>query len=132
MAFAKKKQEAPRISADRLASLAGGGAAVAAAVETPSVSAPRVRVEVRPDLSRIRPFGAIETPEERKKRLTAKTLNFSATFIARLVIMGAVGYLMYDIWQGTGVIHRGYAMGMFAMTADFGRVLLKAMEPGTK
>ncbi|WP_375202267.1 hypothetical protein [Hyphococcus sp.] len=133
MAFAKK-QEAPRISADRLASVAGGGGAMAseAAVATPE-SAPRVRVELQPDLSRMRPRGlAMETPEERKKRLAAKTINFTATFFARIVIMGVVAYLMYEVYQGTGAIHRGYAMGMFAMVADFGRVLMKAMEPGTK
>ena len=74
----------------------------------------------------------MESPEARKKRLAAKTINFTATFFARIMIIGVVGYLMYDIYQGSGTIHRGYAMGMFAMIADFGRVLLKAMEPGTK
>jgi len=131
MAFAKK-QEAPRISADRLANIAGGGVAIAAPAAAPE-SAPRMRVELQPDLSRMRPRGvAMETPEKRKKRLAAKTINFTATFFARIVIIGAVGYLMYEIYQGSGAIHRGYAMGMFVMIADFGRVLLKAMEPGTK
>ena len=130
MAFAKK-QEAPRISADRLANIAGGGVAIAAPAAPES--APRMRVELQPDLSRMRPRGvAMETPEKRKKRLAAKTINFTATFFARIVIIGAVGYLMYEIYQGSGAIHRGYAMGMFVMIADFGRVLLKAMEPGTK
>ncbi|WP_428410496.1 hypothetical protein [Hyphococcus sp.] len=132
MAFAKK-QEPPRISADRLASLAGGRAAMAAEAAAPAESAPRFRGEIQPDLSRIRPRGAaIETPEERKRRLAAKTVNFTMTFIARIAIMAAVGYLLYEGWQGTGAIHRGYAFGMFAMFADFGRVILKAMEPGTK
>ncbi len=130
MGFAKK-QEPPRISADRLASIAGGRAAMAAAV-TPAETAPRIRGELQPDLSRIRPRGAIETPEERKRRLAAKTVNFTMTFIARIAIMIAVGYLIYDSWLGTGAIHRGYATGMFLMVADFGRVVLKAMEPGTK
>ena len=130
MAFAKKKQEAPRISADRLANLAGTASAPAAAAIPEA--APRMRVELQPDLSRMRPRGTLETPEDRKRRLAAKTINFSATFLARIIIMATVAYLLYGMWQGTGVVHRGYAMAMFAMTADFGRVLLKAMEPGTK
>lgn len=134
MAFAKKKQEAPRISADRLASISGAGGAVSEAAPGAAIAdvAPRARVSLEPDLSRIRPRGIMETPEERKRRLTAKTINFTFTFLARIIIMGAVAYLMLGIWEGTGAIHRGYAIAMFAMVADFGRVILKAMEPGTK
>jgi hypothetical protein len=80
----------------------------------------------------MRPRGLMETPEQHKKRMTAKTINFTMTFFARFVIMGAVAYLMYGIYEGTGSLHRGYAVAMFAMIADFGRVTLKAMEPGTK
>ena len=130
MAFAKKQQAAPQISAARLATIAGGGVAVA---EEPSAAQePLMRRELQPDLSRIRPRGTLETPEQRKKRMAAKTINFTMTFLARIIIMGAVGFLIHESWQGTGVIHRGYAMAMFAMVADFGRVTIKAMEPGTK
>lgn len=87
---------------------------------------------LEPDLSRIKPRGVDETPEERKKRLAAKTINFTATFLARLVLMAAVAKYGYDAFQMTGVVHRGVAVGMFAMVADFGRVAIKAMEPGTK
>ena len=131
MAFAKKHEAAPRISTDRLAALAGGGGAMAAAEAIPG-GAPRMRTELQPDLSRMRPRGVIETPEQRKRRLTAKKINFTMTFLARIVIIGAVAYLMNEAYQGTGAIHRGYATGLFLMVADFGRCTLKAMEPGTK
>jgi len=130
MAAARKQAANTRIGVDRLAAIAGGGAMnAAAAVES---AAPRARVTVEPDLSRIRPRGINETPEQRARRLTAKKINFTMTFLARLIIMGAVAYLMKEVYDGTGSIHRGYATGMFLMVADFGRVILKAMEPGTK
>ena len=130
MAFARKQNDAPRIGADRLAAIAGGSVmemAVAAESQTP-----RMRMELQPDLSRMRPRGVNETPEQRARRLMAKKINFTMTILARLAIMGAVAYLMNETYQGTGAIHRGYATGMFFMVADFGRVILKAMEPGTK
>lgn len=130
MAFGgKQNQPALRISTDRLASVAGGVSVAAASAPTAGFSRPAT---LDPDLSRIRPRGVDETPEERKKRLTAKTVNFTATFIARLLIMGALAKFGYDVYQTTGTIHRGVALGLFAMTVDFGRVMLKAMEPGTK
>ncbi|MEZ5892469.1 MAG: hypothetical protein R3C58_04895 [Parvularculaceae bacterium] len=128
----RQKNEAPRASADRLASIAGGASTRSfAQAHAAPASAPR-QVLLEPDLSRIRPRGIEETPDQRKRRLAAKTINFSMTFIARIVIMAAVGLLAWDIYQRTGAIHRGIAVGMFAMVADFGRVLLKCMEPGTK
>ncbi|GJL92426.1 hypothetical protein [Hyphococcus sp.] len=130
MAAAKKQTEALRVSIDRLAAIAGGGGVEMAV--TAESDAPRRRVELKPDLSRIRPRGINETPEQKARRLTAKKINFTMTFLARLAIMGAVAYLMKEVYEGTGSIHRGYAMGMFVMVADFGRVILKAMEPGTK
>lgn len=130
MGFAKRKEEAPRISADRLASIAGG-AAYEDVVEVES-PAPRARVSLEPDLSRIRPRCVDETPEARKKRLAAKTINFTATILARLVIMGALGNFMWETYQLTGGFHRGAVMGSFLILVDLGRVAMKAMEPGTK
>ena len=119
-----------RVGADRLAAIAGGGS-MSASIGVES-EAPARRVSVEPDLSRIRPRGVNETPEQKVRRLTAKKINFTMTIMARLVIMAAVAYLMKEAYEGSGSIHRGYATGMFLMVADFGRVILKAMEPGTK
>lgn len=131
MAFGEKQNQAAlQISANRLASLAGGVTAAAPAREAPSFAARPVSVE--PDISRIRPRGIDETPEQQQRRLAAKTVNFTATILARLVIMGALATFAYDVYEATGTIHRGVAMGLFLMTADLGRVILKAMEPGTK
>lgn len=129
----REKNQAPlRVSADRLAAVTGGSAnRMAAAVAAPSGAAMR-RAAVEPDLSRIRKSRIEETPEERKKRLAAKSVNFGASFIARIVILAAAGYYAYDLYSFSGDIHRGLAFGMFAMVADFGRVMMKAMEPGTK
>lgn len=126
-----EKQAPVRISGDRLAALGGNGgmATIAAAGGT---SAPRRRGSVEPDVSRIRKSRIEETPAERKKRLAAKTVNFGATILARLVIIGAAGLFVYDLYQTTGALHRGVAVGLFVMVGDLGRVLLKAMEPGSK
>ncbi len=131
MAFARKKDNGmPRVSADRLAAIAGG---VPLADEPAAQSAgPPARTMLEPDLSRIRPRGVIETPEQRKKRMTAKVINFTFTIFARLVIMAALGMFMWSGYEITGTIQRGPALGMIALFADLGRVLLKAMEPGTK
>ena len=128
-----KQAAVPRVSAGRLTALAGGGAAQAVPASDGEVSSvPRRRVSVEPDLSRINKNRIIETAEERKKRLAAKTMNFGATFIARMIILAAAGLYGYELYQQTGDIHRGVAVGMLVMAADFGRVLLKAMEPGSK
>ena len=123
-------QQAARVSAARLASISGSAAPVAAS--TSGNTAPIARASHEPDLSRMRARGIEETPEERKRRLAAKTVNFTASFIARLLLMAALAKFGYDAYEMTGVIHRGAAIGLFAMLADFGRVALKAMEPGTK
>lgn len=128
-----KQAAVPRVSAGRLAALAGGGAVQpVSAPGGEASSAPKRRVSVEPDLSRINRNRIIETPEARKRRLAAKTMNFGATFIARTVIFAAAGFYGYELYQQTGDIHRGVAVGMLAMAADFGRVMLKAMEPGSK
>lgn len=135
MAFGAKQQPAFQVSAARLAAVSGGGAATAAAMPASASageSAPRRRVSVEPDVSRIRKNMIDETPEERKKRLAAKTVNFGATIIARIVIFAGVGLYAWKTYQFSGEIHRGVALGLFAMTADFGRVCLKAMTPGSK
>lgn len=124
-----KKQPPPRASTDRLAAIAGGAAAIEPA---PQSTGPAVRMVLEPDLSRIRPRGVDETPIQRKQRLAAKTINFTATILARLVIMAALGLFIWNGYEMTGAIQRGPAIGMFAMFADLGRVILKAMEPGTK
>lgn len=124
-----KKQQAPRASADRLAAIAGGVADMEPARQS---AGPAVRMVHQPDLSRIRPRGIEETPAQRKKRLTAKTINFTATILARLVIMAGLGLYLWNGYEMTGAIQRGPAIGMFVLFADLGRVILKAMEPGTK
>ncbi|MEO1136690.1 MAG: hypothetical protein AAFW68_08780 [Pseudomonadota bacterium] len=129
MGFARKKQEAPRISADRLASVAGGAYEIEEDVEA---AAPRTHVSLEPDLSRIRPRCVDETPEAHKKRLAAKTINFTTTILARLAIMGALGNFLWETYQLTGNFHRGAVIGVFVLLVDLGRVIMKAMEPGTK
>lgn len=125
----RKQQTAPRISADRLAAIAGGVAGAEPAIET---AAPAPRVLLEPDLSRIRPRGVDETPEQRRKRLAAKTVNFTFTIAARLVIMAALGLLIWNNYEMTGAFQRGPVIGVFLIFADLGRVIMKAMEPGTK
>ncbi len=134
MAFGGKKAEAIAIGADRLAAVAGSGpaTAVADAPSSPAASAPARRVELTPDPSRIRPRQIEETPEARKRRLAAKTVNFSATIIARLVIIAGAGLWGWEQYEYTGQLHRGLAVGLLVMFGDLGRVVLKAMEPGTK
>lgn len=129
MGFGKQEAVA-RISNDRLAAVTGAAIA-SSSVGEPS-SAPMRRVSVEPDLSKMRKNRIEETPEQRKKRLAAKTVNFGATFLARLIIIGAAGYYGYEQFQQTGIVPRGVAMGVFVMLGDFGRVILKAMEPGSK
>lgn len=132
MAFGNK-QPVVQVSTDRLAALAGGGAAAAAyAGSGAGVAAGRPRVSLEPDVSRIRKQTFDETPEARQKRLAAKTVNFGATILARLIILAAAGFYAWNTFQFSGEIHRGLAVGIFAMMADLGRVCLKAMEPGSK
>lgn len=132
MAFGNK-QPVMQVSTDRLSALAGGGGMTAAAYPGPAAEEyPRRRVSLEPDLSRIRRRGSDESPEERKRRLAAKTVNFGATIIARIVILAAAGLWVWKGYEFSGQIHRGVALGMFAMLADLGRVSLKALEPGTK
>ena len=126
MGFGKQKAPA-RASAARLNALAGASPSMEV-----EAAGPRPRVSVEPDLSRINKNRIVETPEERKKRLAAKTVNFGATFTARIIIIAAACVYGYDLYQSTGEVHRGVAAGVLAMVVDFGRVLLKAMEPGSK
>ncbi|GJL94572.1 MAG: hypothetical protein DHS20C05_09770 [Hyphococcus sp.] len=132
MGFSKKEPVA-RISAARLCAVAGSPAVTAQASAIPeaaAVKAPRVSLE--PDMSRIRKNMIDETPAARKKRLAAKTVNFGATIIARLIILGAAGYYAWQTYQFTGQVSRGLGIGLFAMAADLGRVSLKALTPGSK
>ncbi len=126
-----KQQAAPRISVDRLAAVTGCSAAPAAAISAP-VTAQARRESVEPDLSKMRKNRIEETPEERKKRLAAKTVNFGITFLARIIIIGAAGYIGYLAYESTGIFPRNIGVGITIVLADFGRVLLKAMEPGSK
>ncbi len=130
-----KKEPAVQMSAARLYAVAGGPsvtarAAAVAASESAAVKKPRVSLE--PDLSRIRRNMIDETPEARKKRLAAKSVNFGATILARLIILGAAGYYAWQTYQFSGQVSRGLMIGLFAMTADLGRVSLKALTPGSK
>lgn len=135
MAFGGKNAQAAVIGGDRLAAIAGSAPTAAAAdVASPGAvaTAPRRSADLQPDPSRIRPRQIEETPETRKRRLAAKTVNFTATIIARIVIIGGAGLWAWKQYEYTGQIHRGVAVGVFIMFGDLGRVLLKAMEPGTK
>lgn len=133
MARSGKQQAALRVSADRLASVVSGASYTsAAAAADAAAAAPKQRLTHEPDLSRMRPRGIEETPDQRKRRLAAKTVNFTATILARLLIIAALGLYAYDIHESSGAIHRGAAAGIVAMLLDFGRVLMKAMQPGTK
>lgn len=133
MAFGGKKT-VERVSMDRLAAIAGVAPATAAATADAGSSGgvPRRRVSVEPDMSRIRKNSIDESEEDRRKRMAAKTVNFGATIIARVMILAAAGWYFYNMFEYSGQVHRGLAVGMFAMTADLGRVVLKAMEPGSK
>ena len=135
MAFGGKKT-VERVSMDRLAAIAGVAPAAAAATAGAGTGStggvPRRRVSIEPDMSRIRKNSIDENDEDRRKRMAAKTVNFGATIIARLVILAAAGWYLYNMLEYSGQMHRGLAVGMFAMTADLGRVVLKAMEPGSK
>ncbi len=130
MAFGAKKAGVPAASVDRLAAVAGSPSPAAATAD--AVSAPHPRGELRPDPSRIRPRQIDESPEQRKRRLAAKTVNFSATIIARIVIIAGAGLWAWKQYEFTGQVHRGVALGVFVMFGDLGRVILKASEPGTK
>lgn len=131
MAFSKKNAAA-QISMDRLAAVAGVSAGAGVAQVAAGGAARARRVSLEPDVSRIRKNAIEETPEERKRRLAAKTVNFGATIIARIIILAAAGLYVWQTYQFSGQMHRGLAFGIFAMTADLGRVMLKAMEPGSK
>ena len=135
MGFGRKKAPA-RVGCARVAVIAGGGAKTAMSSDIASSgsgvqAAPR-RVSVEPDLSRIQKSPIIETPEVRKKRLAAKTINYSATILARIVIIAAACMWGYEQMKTTGVVHRGVAAGVFAMFLDLGRVTMKALTPGSK
>ena len=123
-----RKSTAPAMNAGRLASVAGTKQDVPSTSSTSSFSG----AAPAPDPSRIRRRQIEETPEARKKRLAAKTVNFTATFFARIILMGALAYLCWQQYQFSGSVPRGYGFGLFAMVADFGRVTVKAMTPGTK
>jgi len=129
LGFGGKKQEAPVVSAQRLAAVAGIAAPVAVgATQQPAALA----ASLKPDLSRIRARISDATPEDRKRRLAAKTVNFTFTILARLVIIAAIGMFVWNQYQFSGQVPRGAIIGVFAIFADLGRVILKAMEPGTK
>ena len=135
MAFGNKQNSAAlKIGVDRLAAVAGAsnGAMASASNGAASPAARRHRGELQPDPSRIRPRQIEETPEDRKRRLAAKTVNFTATIIARVVIIAAAALWAWEEYQYTGQIHRGVAVGIFVMFGDLGRVMMKAAEPGTK
>ncbi len=133
MGFGDKKP-APQISLDRLAAVAGRGDVVETAEPVAAAAAPLARpVSLEPDVSRIRKTNMVdETPEAHKRRLAAKTVNFSMTFLVRTAIFAAVVYYAWNEHHLTGQIHRGVAIGLLVMAADFGRVALKAMAPGSK
>lgn len=132
MGFGNKKP-AMAISSSRLASVAGAPAASAAS------SSPQIKRIAcpEPDLSRIRPRRIQETPEERKRRLAAKTVNFTVTIIARIVILIAAGLFLWtdylnSVQYGWSRFHYFAFLGMMTMVGDLGRVIIKASTHGTK
>ena len=131
MAFGAKKTPV-RIGSDQLAAIAGGSASIAVADGPSMGTAPVRRNAPPPDLSKMRPNVIEETAEQRKRRLAAKTVNFTATIIARLIIIGAAGYYAWHTYQFSGQVHRGVGFGIFAMVADLGRVTVKSLTPGSK
>lgn len=126
-----KQQAVARISGDRLAAVTGGGN-ISAEPDLASSQPMMRRESVQPDLSKMRKNRIEETPEQRKKRMAAKTVNFGATFLVRIIIIGAAGYFGYQVYESTGAFPRNIGIGIFVMVGDFGRVLIKAMEPGSK
>jgi len=126
------KEVVARISEDRLAAVTGvaHAGAVGAAAKPRRTAEQRKLVE--PDLSRIRRRGLEETPEEQKRRLAAKAVNFSTSFIVRLAIIAAAVMYAREVYESTGAIHRGIAICLFIMCADYGRLIMKAMTHGTK
>ncbi len=132
MGFGDKKPVA-QISMDRLAAVVGHGAVETAAVVEMAPALPVRPVTMEPDVSRIRKTNIVdETPEAHKRRIAAKAVNFSITFLIRTIIFAAVVYYAWNEQKLTGHIHRGMAIGLLVMAADFGRVALKAMTPGSK
>lgn len=128
----KKQDEVPRVDAGRLAALAGKTVDKPEDAVEANGAQPRKRVSVEPDLSRINKNRIIETPEQRKKRLAAKSVNYSASFMARAAIIAAALWYGYESYQSTGDIDRIVAIAVLVMAADFMRVMVKAMEPGSR
>ncbi len=110
-------QRAPNAAQSRVGRLAGA---------TPATTAGQG------DQKRIRKIGWDEPADARKRRLRAKTINFSCTIGARVLLFVGVGYFFWKQYQWHGVINRGLIVAMLAMLADFGRVMAKMMTHGTK
>ena len=85
-----------------------------------------------PDPRSVRKWRPTEDPVARRRRLRAKTVNFTCTLTARAVIMFGLGYFLLHEWEHYGVVDRRGAFILLAMVADYGRVIMKALEPGTK
>ncbi len=131
------KTETMGVDARRLAAIAGKPLPEEPVADTPTQPVKTVAAVVRPvslepDQSRIRKCSIDETPVQRKKRLAAKTVNFSTTIIARIIILAGVSYYAWSEANGIGGVHRGIVIGIFVMLADLGRVIVKALDPGTK
>ncbi len=132
MAFGAKKTQAAIVGCDRLMAVAGAAPTASSSRSAVEASPSRRRHDLTPDPSRIRPRQIEETPEDRKRRLAAKTANFTATIIARLVIIAAAALWAWKQYEYSGQIHRGVAVGVFIMLGDLGRVFMKASVSGTK
>ncbi len=128
MAFGNKKPTLG-MNLNRVSAIAGSTAVASADVG--AVTSTR-RVSVEPDMSRMRKCSIDETDEERKARLAAKTMNFGATIIIRLIILAAAGFYAWGEYQGTGKVDNGVGFGIFVVVADLGRVVMKALQPGSK
>lgn len=121
MAFGKQGAAAARVAATANAASAGAG----------RMAAKRSEASI-PNSAALRKRGLKESDEERAMRLRAKAVNFTCTLVARGVILAGAIWYVWHLYNGTGVVARGYAFGVVAMIADYGRVLSKMMAPGTK
>lgn len=121
MAFGKQRGAAVRVAA--IAAANGGGPKRAAGGSDVS------RIPSRAEIAR---RSLKESPEQRQARLRAKTVNFTCTLVARSFILAGAAWYAWTLVIDTGALPRGVILGVFAMTVDYGRVLVKLMTPGTK
>ena len=113
------------------AALAGRLERVSGSTSASTVAIKRKTVE--PDFSKVKRYNPLsETEEERVLRMRAKTVNFTCTIFARLVIIASASYFAYDAYITSNGLNWRPILGVFLLFAELGRVLTKMMTPGTK